>query len=299
MYTHPVLGLINDNMKYMSRAPDLNAMSNAELRELLAHHGFPNQPVTSTTRNVLISRLRKKLAEGTPKVRQTTNYLSRYSSAEEESDRETTNPRSKPATLSTMPPPPASSKRKRAPAQGSFSLFSPSTTSSTVGSSPPTSNTLPPTVKVPIQSRSSVYIPPPAVHSSDTEESDGGGATSRSAANPYLSYGRLSGLAFPKRYSPQLETAAPRTAHFGASSKNGPSIRQRATYNHGNTEALTRLSDTNNSSSGTEDSPYVSDFTKRLLQFRDRNLTQQQQDASARTDNRPVLPPNSRYVRTG
>lgn len=266
-------------------AGNLDALTNTELRELLTQHGFPNQPVTNTTRTVLISRLRKRMLEGSSgknanatKTRHTTAgtsnaaaYLSRYSSAEE-SDRETNVP-------SAMPPPTTTGSAKRKRGGGtqpaSYSFFSPASTSSVSYSS--TTNL--PTIKVPIQSRSSAYIPPPAMHQgSDTDESDtgggggssggGGGGSSRgsssvrsSSRNPYLSYGRLSGLSFPKRYSPSNLDASPvsRTSSYASHS------------NH----ASPRLSDTNNSSSGAEDSsPFVSDFTKRLLQFRDRNLAQ-------------------------
>lgn len=271
---------------------NLEALTNTEIRELLTEHGFPNQPVTNSTRNVLIARLRKSMHEpaggstaGTSKTRHTissvnktpaASHLARYSSAEEESDRESS--RAGRLTVSSrspsnnMPPPAATgstSKRKRATQQG-YSFFSPSTTSSVSYTAANTSvnNNNNYTVKVPIQPRSNVYIPPPTVHSSDTEESDsntGNNSSNSTARNPYLSYGRLSGLSFPKRYSPAPESPV---------------------------AAASNRSNTSNNSSGSsagEESPYMSDFTKRLLQFR-----QEPVERRATTTASALPPPNPR-----
>lgn len=280
-----------------SASNNLDALTNTELKELLSEAGFPNTPVTNSTRSVLIKRLRTQQegggGRGASKTRHTTgnsaSYLARYSSAEEESDREssknrrgtTTTTSGAAATSQPTMPPPATTKRKRTTQQGAYSFFSPSSSSSvTYGS-----NNLP-TIKVPIQNRSSVYIPPPAVHSSDTEESDsntGGSKSNNTAArNPYLSYGRLSGLSFPKRYSP-----APQD-------NNSPSVSVRSTSSYNNaspSSPASRLSDSHSgASSGGEDSPsYVSDFTKRLLQFR-----QEPGERRATTQAFALPPPNPR-----
>lgn len=280
---------------------NLDALTNAELKELLAQHGLGNnQPVTHSTRSVLISSLRKRMQEtssGSSKARSRGStaatsqsaYLARYSSADEESDRES-NSRTRTTTSSSsaaltgrgggaatshaqqsnMPPP--ATKRKRATQQAtSYSFFTPSNSSSVSYGS----NNLP-SIKVPIQPRSSVYIPPPTMHSSDTEESDSNAGSS--ARNPYLSYGRLSGLSFPKRYSP-----APQDSH-------SPSATIR-NYSHSNASPTqSRLSDSHSGgSSAGEDSPYVSDFTKRLLQFRQEPVERRATVAPA-----SAPPPNTR-----
>lgn len=281
----------------MSRktANNLDALTNTELRELLGQHGFPNQPVTNSTRSVLISRLRKSMLEpaSQSRTRHTSYNPAKYSSAEE-SDRESaaeskrnkqtsiSGGRMTSSTASNMPPPAATTKRKRATmnqqASTSYSVFSPSSSSSVSYSG----TTGLPSIKVPIQSRSSVYIPPPTVHnSSDTEESDSntGGSASR---NPYLSYGRLSGLSFPKRYSP-----APESNH-------SPQSSIRTSFNSGSPVSVgqtSRVSD--GSSSGAEESPYVSDFTKRLLQFRQEPV--ERRATTTATANQPL--PNPRYTR--
>lgn len=283
----------------MSRktANNLDALTNTELRELLGQHGFPNQPVTNSTRSVLISRLRKSMLEpaSQSRTRHTSYNPAKYSSAEE-SDRESaaeskrnkqtsiSGGRVTSSTASTMPPPAATTKRKRATmnqqASTSYSVFSPSSSSSVSYSG----TTGLPSIKVPIQSRSSVYIPPPTVHnSSDTEESDSNtGGVGSASRNPYLSYGRLSGLSFPKRYSP-----APESNH-------SPQSSIRTSFNSGSPVSVgqtSRVSD--GSSSGAEESPYVSDFTKRLLQFRQEPVERR---ATTTATAQPL--PNPRYVHT-
>lgn len=303
-------------MSRRSVTSNLDALTNTELRELLVQHGLGNQPVTNSTRSVLISRLKREFGggggSGGSRTRHTTaspssTYLGRYSSAEEESDRESASKsrgarqtisaaasqsisraaKSPTATPPSSMPPPAStasssSKRKRSSQQpASYSFFAPSNTSSVsygtsgtgtsnnIASGSSSNNYNLPTIKVPIQPRSSVYIPPPTVHSSDTEESD-------RDADPYLSYGKLSGLSFPKRYSP-----APQD-------QNSPTVSMRSPTSF-SPASSSRLSDSH--SSGTEDSPYVSDFTKRLLQFRQEPTVDRR---ATTTSNLP--PPNPRFV---
>lgn len=282
-------------------AANLDALTNSELRELLQQHGFANTPVTNSTRTVLISRLRKRMLESNgPAIKAksraastTAAYLTRYSSAEE-SDRDT-GPASMPPPATTSGS--SSSKRKRATTHNSYSFFAPASTSSISYSSNSSSNNNNnhnlPTIKVPIQSRNSVYIPPPAVHASDTDESDSNNTTTTrtGGTNPYLSYGRLHGLSFPKRYSPAKS--------FEGSSSNSSTPVVNMMRSSVNNNASPRMTvDMNNSnSSGAEDSsPYVSDFTKRLLQFRDRNMAQDSSAVDRRAERvaNPAPQPNPR-----
>lgn len=62
---------------------DLNALSNDELRYRLMQFGFPNLPVTSTTRKVLIKKLRNHLENEKSKLKRNTSYATRYSSDED------------------------------------------------------------------------------------------------------------------------------------------------------------------------------------------------------------------------
>lgn len=65
---------------------DLNSLSNEELKYRLTQFGFANLPVTSTTRKVLIKKLRNHMDNEKSKLRRETSYATRYSSDEDQSD---------------------------------------------------------------------------------------------------------------------------------------------------------------------------------------------------------------------
>ena len=62
---------------------NLDLLTDEELRLRLVQYGFPNLPVTQTTRKVLIKKLRTYLENEKSKLRRETNYATRYSSGEE------------------------------------------------------------------------------------------------------------------------------------------------------------------------------------------------------------------------
>lgn len=62
---------------------DLNELSNEELQYRLAQFGVPNIPVTSTTRKILIKRLRNLIEKAKSNLRRDTDYATRYSSDED------------------------------------------------------------------------------------------------------------------------------------------------------------------------------------------------------------------------
>lgn len=62
---------------------DLNELSNEELQYRLAQFGSPTLPVTSTTRKVLLKRLRNLIENEKSKLRRDTEYATRYSSDED------------------------------------------------------------------------------------------------------------------------------------------------------------------------------------------------------------------------
>lgn len=78
----------------------LNSLSDQELRHRLVQYGFANPPITSTTRKVLIKKLRNHMESEQAKLKQATSKLTRYSSDEDTSDHET-----KRHQRATMPPP--------------------------------------------------------------------------------------------------------------------------------------------------------------------------------------------------
>lgn len=65
---------------------ELNSLSNEDLKYRLTQFGFPNLPVTSTTRKVLIKKLRNHLENEKSKLKRDTSYATRYSSDEDHSD---------------------------------------------------------------------------------------------------------------------------------------------------------------------------------------------------------------------
>lgn len=75
----------------------LNSLSDQELRQRLLQHGI-NLPVTESTRNILMKRLRMHMENEQKKLKQATSFVTRYSSDEDNSDKET-------RRYTTMPPP--------------------------------------------------------------------------------------------------------------------------------------------------------------------------------------------------
>lgn len=62
---------------------DLNELSNEELQYRLTQFGSPTLPVTSTTRKVLLKKLRNLIESEKSKLRRDTDYATRYSSDED------------------------------------------------------------------------------------------------------------------------------------------------------------------------------------------------------------------------
>lgn len=76
---------------------NLEELTNDALRLRLLEYGFANMPVTTTTRNVLIKKLRNAIDATESKTRRQTVNVAKYSSEESESEAETKKP-SKTAT---------------------------------------------------------------------------------------------------------------------------------------------------------------------------------------------------------
>ncbi|CAG9806216.1 unnamed protein product [Chironomus riparius] len=62
---------------------NLELLSDDELRRRLLQYGFPNLPITATTRKTLIKKLRNHLSNTASSLRKTTSLVTRYSSGEE------------------------------------------------------------------------------------------------------------------------------------------------------------------------------------------------------------------------
>ncbi|GAB0095034.1 Inner nuclear membrane protein Man1 [Sergentomyia squamirostris] len=233
----------------------LEHLSDAEVRQLLVQYGFPNQPVTATTRKVLINRLRTRMQQDQEKLRKDTSFVTRYSSGEESdldnpahhgrsqidggqfSGHQVRPQRSAPFGSSISMPPPAAKPQKRH-----------------------TANTYP-TIKVPIQPRNSVFVPPPIV-STDTDEDSDIHLPPDYKHNSYAS-SRLSGFSFRKRYTPQADVPADNTYLDGASASSGQRF------------SGLNTSTSSNGHNSAEESPYVSEFTKRLLRLRGETVSKE------------------------
>lgn len=61
----------------------LNSLSNEDLKYRLTQYGFPNLPVTNTTRKLFIKKLKNHLEDEKSKLRRDTAYATRYSSDED------------------------------------------------------------------------------------------------------------------------------------------------------------------------------------------------------------------------
>lgn len=81
---------------------NLEFLSDSELRLRLIQFGFPNLPVTATTRKLLIKKLRMHTENQKSQLRRETSYATRYSSGEE-SDNNDIKKRNNRATVSGIP----------------------------------------------------------------------------------------------------------------------------------------------------------------------------------------------------
>lgn len=68
---------------------NLELLSDDELRRRLLQYGFPNLPITQTTRKTLIKKLRNHLTNTSSQLRKTSSLVTRYSSGEDSDSIET------------------------------------------------------------------------------------------------------------------------------------------------------------------------------------------------------------------
>ncbi|XP_039446467.1 uncharacterized protein LOC120425904 isoform X2 [Culex pipiens pallens] len=267
-----------------SRMDNLDLLSDDELRLRLMQYGFQNLPITSNTRKLLIKKLRNHMESEKGKLRRETSYATRYSSGEESDGGAERRGSGRRATTSatvnsrmTMPPPPArpvvsnSSSSKRTSAISSSS--SPINNNNNVNSYSSTNNNNNHNKSLsPGSSRSSVYISPVIIN--DSEEED------------YLrpTAGRVFGTSTPSSASALFRRTtaggaysstpqARNTANAGHTPPASSSFGNHKSYlRHNNgAEALNESTNSNGSASSetsASSSPFVSEYTKRLLQLR-------------------------------
>lgn len=155
---------------------DLNQLSNEDLKYRLTQFGFPNLPVTSTTRKVLIKKLRNHLENEKSKLKRDTSYATRYSSDEEHSDADTTTTttttttRKRGAALSRATLPSHTQSGSNRPIDVNITMPPPSTNSPGLGLSATTKRTT--TTNWEPSIRSSQYSLPPYSGSSPSKQKD-------------------------------------------------------------------------------------------------------------------------------
>lgn len=253
----------------MNRSMDnLEQLSDSELRYRLQQYGFPNLPITDTTRKILIKKLRNHIKNEKTRLRRDTKFVARYSSDEDSSDIDSKKRKGKfPVTPATAVTSTTHNIKQRNP------IFN-SNTASNEFLPPPsllgiskkmTSTTSSAASKSP---NSSVYVPPPIISHETDEDSDYSNqkllktnvrfnvnasppssstkrttltSTSYNAPETWSEQTRYSPLS-TDRYSTNTSVAGSDSSYISSASLNG-----RNTSN---------------------DSPYLSDFTRRLLNLR-------------------------------
>uniref|UniRef100_A0A182PQH9 LEM domain-containing protein n=1 Tax=Anopheles epiroticus TaxID=199890 RepID=A0A182PQH9_9DIPT len=333
---------------------NLDQLADDELRLRLVQYGFPNLPVTTTTRKILIKKLRNHIDLENQKLRRGSSKAARYSSGEESdtndgrkaataaqrkmystgsSSSSTTTTRSQRATVAvlsgagsgsaSMPPPRASMARV------------PITISSTASSSSPESSTAQLTVggnsnsysrangtasgsnnhhrsSKTSPSSSTIYISPVIVHDSEEEDFSppvrstgiGGGGGGGGGTASLRNFGSFSST------TPSHSSLFRKTALSGGVANITPPSANSSMYsnigvggdNNSSGGGSPLLNDSNGSNgASTGDSPYVSEYTKRLMQLRGETVSQENYNSAIggiigrRSVNNSNVPPSSRY----
>uniref|UniRef100_A0A182NHY1 LEM domain-containing protein 2 n=1 Tax=Anopheles dirus TaxID=7168 RepID=A0A182NHY1_9DIPT len=274
---------------------NLEQLADDELRLRLVQYGFPNLPVTSTTRKILIKKLRHHMDSEKQKLRRESTKAARYSSGEESdgndgrsaAQRKLYAARSQRATVgggvSVSMPPPAPTNVRASITRVPISISSTSSPSGAAGNSSSFSgaNGHHRSSKTTSHSpTSSVYISPLIVHDSEEEDyapSLRAGAATAAAASP--------GPGSLRAFGSAASTPSPHSSLFRKTGALGnitpPSANSSMYSNLGGGRDESSLNDSNGSNgadsagTGTADSPYVSEYTKRLMQLRGETVSQE------------------------
>ncbi|KFB51660.1 AGAP007422-PA-like protein [Anopheles sinensis] len=280
---------------------NLEQLSDDELRLRLVQCGLPLLPVTSTTRKILIKKLRHFIENEKQKLHRDSSKATRYSSGEE-SDSSDGQRATVAGTLpaKAMPPPTAAASAalgrpsmKRIPNTSSISSSPVLSThfgaanggnavnnhhhAGTAGSS--TKASLSPS------SSSSIYISPVIVH--DSEEDDYPHPSSLRGGPPIRGFGNVSTPPPSTSHSSLFRKTAslapnitPPSANSSMYSNLNSSVAGGGNINNNSGGGL--LNDSNGSSNGAANdssspssTPYISEYTKRLMQLRGETVSQE------------------------
>ncbi|XP_050090997.1 inner nuclear membrane protein Man1 isoform X2 [Anopheles aquasalis] len=248
------------------RLDALDQLSDDELRLQLVQYGFPTMPVTSTTRNILIKKLRHHLEEEKRKVRRESSQAARYSSGEESdgtdgrklggsaSARKTFGRSSRVTSMAAPPAPAPAAAAAATAAQHSLSNHGSSPFLAANGGGNSSGGGGGGGAKKGSLSPSSIYISPVIVH--DGDEDDFASSTLR---NPPRAFGSTS--------SPSYQSSLFRQTALAAQNVTPPSMAANNSDSNG--------SNGSGGSGGDSSPPYVSDYTKRLMQLRGETVSQE------------------------
>ncbi|XP_055601579.1 inner nuclear membrane protein Man1 [Uranotaenia lowii] len=261
-----------------SQMDNLDLLSDDELRHRLVQYGFQNLPVTGTTRKILIKKLRNHMETEKSKLRRETSYATRYSSGEESDsgDRRSARRTTTSASVKTsMPPPPARTivtKRissNSAISQNSSSLLMNNNNNNNYNHNKAIS---------PTSGRSSVYISPVIINDSEEEDySSGLKPSGRNYGDTKPSPSALFRRATTSSYStPSRSTLAPApTMSYRNTLSSTPVIAAGNSTTTTDGGSRTPHNDSSNSNGSASDSPFISEYTKRLLQLRGETVSQE------------------------
>lgn len=246
---------------------NLDLLSDDELRHRLFQYGFQNLPITGSTRKLLIKKLRNHMEKEKGKLRRDTNFATRYSSGEEsDGDKRSSSSSGRRATMgtgterTTMPPPASRPASRRISNNSGIS-----TTSSLLTNN--NNNNVSHNKSIsPGSGRSSVYISPVIINDSEEEDYSSLRTTGRV-------YAPLTSALFRRTIpgvnsTPTRSTAAAPISTAQLPSTNNSSYRATIGGSSSHNHCLDNNNSSNLNGSASESPPYVSEYTKRLLQLR-------------------------------
>ncbi|XP_052898868.1 uncharacterized protein LOC128305458 [Anopheles moucheti] len=319
---------------------NLDQLADDELRLRLVQYGFPNLPVTTTTRKILIKKLRHHIDSENQKLRRESSKAARYSSGEESDGNDgrktataaqrkmyaANTVRSQRATVASptgvrssvsMPPPPPTNVVRSSMTRVPISISSVASSASTPHSVSSSSNNnfVGANGAGPNHHRSNknsshsspvgstVYISPLIVHDSEEEDYLPTLRTgARGAGDPLLrSLGSTSST--PTSHSSLFRKTALATGNITPPSANSSMYSNigGSADNSSSGGGSGLLNDSNGSNgAGTSDLPYVSEYTKRLMQLRGETVSQENYNSAVggiigRRSMNNNVPPSQRY----
>lgn len=241
---------------------NLEALSDNELRHRLLQYGFPNLPVTDTTRKILIKKLRNHMTNEKAKLRRETNYAARYSSDDESGTDSKKNKKGKASIVpsvrtktfnnNVMPPPASTNISRRV-----TTVSSNRTSFNNIHTPPP-------------RPSSRIYVPPPILANDTDEDSD------------YYSYKPKNSIGNRLSNSPNISNAA--VYNYTPDKSDGETSWSKGRLSSSPTYTAENYFNSNGHGS-INDSPYPNDFTRRLLNLRGETI----RDSIYRSDIKPRL----------